>query len=116
MINIHKVTDLNIERSEDWTCLEVVTNEMTRHHYELARLIAKDYDNIDSFDIAVIMTRLLTYFQHMFYRSFCRLPLLPLHVCVGLYVREMQDASDHGSQPLRKASSLHQGRLRCRAA
>lgn len=55
MINIHKVTDLNIERSEDWTCLEVVTNEMTRHHYELARLIAKDYDNIDSFDIAVII-------------------------------------------------------------
>ena len=28
---------------------------MTHHHYELARLIAKDYDNIDSFDIAVII-------------------------------------------------------------
>ena len=55
MINIHKVTDLNIERSEDWTCLEVVTNEMTRHHYELARLIAKDYDNIDSYDVADII-------------------------------------------------------------
>jgi hypothetical protein len=55
MINIHKVTDLNIERSEDWTCLEVVTNEMTRQHYELARLISKDYYNIDSLYIEVII-------------------------------------------------------------
>ena len=52
MINIHKVTDLNIERSEDWTCLKVVTNEMTHHHYELARLIAKDYEDVYSCDVA----------------------------------------------------------------
>tara|TARA_R110002074_G_scaffold327127_1_gene497612 strand:+ start:166 stop:432 length:267 start_codon:yes stop_codon:yes gene_type:complete len=55
MINIHKVTDLNIRKSEKWTSLEVVTNDMTHHHYELARLIAKDYDNIDSYDVADII-------------------------------------------------------------
>ena len=55
MINIHKVTDLNIRKSEKWTSLEVVTNDMTHHHYELARLIAKNYDNIDSYDVADII-------------------------------------------------------------
>tara|TARA_R110002124_G_scaffold91274_6_gene232480 strand:+ start:1151 stop:1417 length:267 start_codon:yes stop_codon:yes gene_type:complete len=55
MINIHKVTDLNIRKSEKWTSLEVVTNDMTHHHYELARLIAKYYDNIDSYDVADII-------------------------------------------------------------
>ena len=55
MINIHKVTDLNIERSEDWTCLKVVTNETTHHHYELARLIAKDYEDVYSCDVADII-------------------------------------------------------------
>jgi len=55
MINIHKVTDLNIVRSEDWTCLKVVTNEITHHHYELARLIAKDYEDVYSCDVADII-------------------------------------------------------------
>ena len=55
MINIHKVTDLNIERSEDWTCLKVVTNETTHNHYELARFIAKDYEDVNSYDVADII-------------------------------------------------------------
>ena len=55
MINIHKVTDLNIERSEDWTCLKVVTNEMTRHHYDLSRVIAKNYEGVNSYDVADII-------------------------------------------------------------
>ena len=55
MINIHKVTDLNIERSEDWTCLKVVTNEMTHNHYELARLIAKKYEGLNSYDVVDII-------------------------------------------------------------
>ena len=55
MINIHKVTDLNIERSEDLTTLKVVTNELSHHHYKLARLIAEDYEDVNSSDVADII-------------------------------------------------------------
>ena len=55
MINIHKVTDLNIVRSEDWTCLKVITNESCHYHYKLARLIAEDYEDVNSSDVAAII-------------------------------------------------------------
>ena len=55
MINIHKVTDLNIKRSEDWTTLKVVTNEISHHQYNLSRLIAQDYEGVSSSHVAAII-------------------------------------------------------------
>jgi len=88
MINIHKVTDLNIERSEDWTCLKVVTNETTHNHYELARFIAKDYEDVNSYDVADIIKE---YFSKE--TNTIEITLFhPLRPAVNIQITERDDA------------------------
>ena len=55
MINIHRVTALEIERNNDWTSLNITSNEISPSHFSLALQIADKYENVFASDLLDII-------------------------------------------------------------
>ena len=81
MINVHRVTELEIERSQEWTTLKVVTNDTEPSDYSLAKQIADTHPLIYASDLLDIIKE---YFKNeqqtmeitLFHKDNIRFPIL----------------------------------------